>query len=149
MDQSQDNSNVDLNRSLPSLPLKLCLDLPPNISFNPTSETVKLHERLTSSTSSSSKNSGTQQMQNLTCESGRPSSIESPSPTYDQSDILEPVKYNPTDKYTTMPLMLSLYVAFVFVRFFFDSTFTGKHTNQPQKPILPRCLGLESLCPQS
>lgn len=107
--QPQDNSTIDLNRSLPSLPLDLCLDLPPNISFKPTSQTVQRSERLTSSTSSSSTNSGKQLFQNLTRDLLLPFGTGSPSPTYDLSNQLDPIKYNPSDKSTEMPMMLSPY----------------------------------------
>lgn len=119
MDQTQDNSIIDLNRSLPALPLKLCLDLPPHLTFKPPSQTVKppsqtvkppsqtvrLHERLTSSPSSSSNSSSKQQFRTITRDMLRPFRTESPSPT--PSDHLDPVKYNPSDTNAEMPMTLS------------------------------------------
>lgn len=133
MDQPQDNTTVDLNRSLPSLPLNLCLDLPPNISFNPTSEAVKRHERLTSSTSSTSASSGKQQFQNLTRDLLHSSDTESPSPTCDPPDHFDPVKYNPSDRSPESPTMPSAYVTFFLLRSFFVSSFAFR--GQRYQPI--------------
>lgn len=115
MEHNANNSTINLDRALPALPLALCLDLPPNISFKPPPQTESPHERPTSSTNSPTSpttSRGRLQFRSITRELLRPSDSPLPSPTstWGQSHLLDPVKYNLSDNSTQKPQMLSGYV---------------------------------------
>ena len=114
MEPDAKKSTINFDRALPALPLKLCLDLPPNISFKPPTRTENPHERLGSSTNSptSPTSRGRQHFRSITRDLLRSSDPPMPSPisTSGQPGLLDPVKQNLSDNDTQNPNILSGYV---------------------------------------
>lgn len=95
MGPNDNNSPVNLNRTLPKLPVQLCLDLPPNLSLKPTTKLETYTPTYPHPMSSSPPNNSKQRFRNITRELLLSSAPDSPS-TYSSSDALGPVKFSPS-----------------------------------------------------
>lgn len=87
-----EGKRIDFNRDLPALPLGLCLELPPNLSLQPTPHPVLQDEISDSPTRSTHERTSKESFRNTTRELLRPFLSESPPKACDPSDLLDPVK---------------------------------------------------------
>lgn len=111
MDFAKSDKTVDLNRTLPKLPVQLCLDLPPKLSFKPMPRADDTDCQLVMSPVSPRIpiDAGKRQFQKVTHDLLRPSSpMENPR-TCGNPDPLDPVKYSPSQVMHT-PDLSSSYV---------------------------------------
>lgn len=96
MGPDNDNTHVDLNRSLPKLPVLLCLDLPPKLSLKPTTNLETHIPADRPPMSSPPSNNTKERFQTITRELLLSSSPEDSPSAYSSSDAFDPVKFSPS-----------------------------------------------------